>query len=71
MWVGIDAVLTVTHAMALDGEAVSLKLFMLVGCVVGLTVLHCGATSATPAPASAYALASAQAKPKASRAVAS
>ncbi|MEU0100354.1 multidrug efflux SMR transporter [Streptomyces sp. NPDC006267] len=44
VWVGIGAVLTVTYAMAFDGEAVSaLKLLMLagiVGCVVGLKVLH-------------------------------
>lgn len=44
VWVGIGAVLTVTYAMVFDGEAVSaLKLLMLagiVGCVVGLKVLH-------------------------------
>ncbi|SDK16631.1 DMT family transporter [Streptomyces indicus] len=44
VWVGIGAVLTVTYAMIFDGEPVSaLKLLFLagiVGCVVGLKVLH-------------------------------
>ncbi|WP_327350729.1 DMT family transporter [Streptomyces sp. NBC_01304] len=44
VWVGIGAVLTVTYAMLFDGETVSvMKLLMLagiVGCVVGLKVLH-------------------------------
>ncbi|NLU70751.1 multidrug efflux SMR transporter [Streptomyces sp. HNM0574] len=44
VWVGIGAVLTVTYAMVFDGEAASvLKLLMLagiVGCVVGLKILH-------------------------------
>lgn len=44
VWVGIGAVLTVTYAMAFDGEPVSaLKVVMLlaiVGGVVGLKVLH-------------------------------
>ncbi|MFC7310348.1 DMT family transporter [Streptomyces monticola] len=44
VWVGIGAVLTVTYAMAFGGEPVSvLKLALLagiVGCVVGLKVLH-------------------------------
>lgn len=44
VWVGVGAVLTVAYAMAFDGEAVSaLKILMLagiVGCVVGLKVLH-------------------------------
>ncbi|NJC22472.1 quaternary ammonium compound-resistance protein SugE [Arthrobacter pigmenti] len=44
VWVGIGAALTVTYAMVFDGEAASLLkvLFVLgiVGCVVGLKVLH-------------------------------
>ena len=44
VWVGIGAVLTVTYAMVFDGEPVSaLKVAFLagiVGCVVGLKVLH-------------------------------
>lgn len=44
VWVGIGAVLTVGYAMAFDGEAVSvIKILLLagiVGCVVGLKVLH-------------------------------
>ncbi|MEC4017230.1 DMT family transporter [Streptomyces sp. H27-D2] len=44
VWVGIGAVLTVAYAMAFDGEATSvLKVLLLlgiVGCVVGLKVLH-------------------------------
>lgn len=44
VWVGIGAVLTVTWAMATGAEAVSaLKVVLLlgiVGCVVGLKVLH-------------------------------
>ncbi len=44
VWVGIGAVLTVTYAMAFDGESVSApKIVMLaaiVGGVVGLKVLH-------------------------------
>ncbi len=44
VWVGIGAVLTVTYAMATGAESVSLvKLVLLagiVGCVVGLKVLH-------------------------------
>jgi quaternary ammonium compound-resistance protein SugE len=44
VWVGIGAVLTVTYAMVFDGEPASvLKILLLVGivgCVVGLKVLH-------------------------------
>jgi quaternary ammonium compound-resistance protein SugE len=44
VWVGIGAVLTVTYAMVFDGEPVSaLKVVFLagiVGCVVGLKVMH-------------------------------
>ncbi|GAA2031429.1 multidrug efflux SMR transporter [Catenulispora yoronensis] len=44
VWVGIGAVLTVAYGMVFDGEAVSAaKLVLLagiVGCVVGLKVLH-------------------------------
>ena len=44
VWVGIGAVLTVAYAMAFDGEPVSvvkiLLLLGIVGCVVGLKVLH-------------------------------
>ncbi|NGN67097.1 multidrug efflux SMR transporter [Streptomyces sp. A7024] len=44
VWVGIGAVLTVTYAMIFDGEQASLlKLLFLagiVGCVIGLKVLH-------------------------------
>jgi quaternary ammonium compound-resistance protein SugE len=44
VWVGIGAVLTVIYAMAFDGEPASIpKLLLLagiVGCVIGLKVLH-------------------------------
>ncbi|WGW12909.1 multidrug efflux SMR transporter [Saxibacter everestensis] len=44
VWVGIGAVLTVAYAMIFDGEAASLvKVLLLlgiVGCVIGLKVLH-------------------------------
>lgn len=44
IWVGIGAVLTVAYAMVFDGESASpLKILMLlgiVGCVIGLKVLH-------------------------------
>jgi quaternary ammonium compound-resistance protein SugE len=44
VWVGIGAVLTVSYAMVFNGEAAcAYKLLMLagiVGCVVGLKVLH-------------------------------
>ena len=44
VWVGIGAVLTVAYAMAFDGEPVSvLRIVFLggiVGCVVGLKVIH-------------------------------
>ncbi|GAA1957827.1 multidrug efflux SMR transporter [Catenulispora subtropica] len=44
VWVGIGAVLTVAYGMVFDGEAVSparlLLLAGIVGCVVGLKVLH-------------------------------
>jgi len=44
VWVGIGAVLTVAYAMATGAESVSaMKLLLLlgiVGCVVGLKVLH-------------------------------
>jgi quaternary ammonium compound-resistance protein SugE len=44
VWVGIGAVLTVTYAMATGTESVSvvkvLLLAGIVGCVVGLKVLH-------------------------------
>ncbi|GAA2727519.1 DMT family transporter [Cellulomonas aerilata] len=44
VWVGIGAVLTVTYAMATGAESVSvvkvLLLAGIVGCVVGLKVLH-------------------------------
>ena len=44
VWVGIGAVLTVAYAMVFDGESASpLKILMLVGivgCVIGLKVLH-------------------------------
>lgn len=43
IWVGIGATLTVTYAMAFDGESVSLfKIVLLlgiVGCVVGLKLI--------------------------------
>lgn len=44
VWVGIGAVLTATYAMVFDGEQVSLVRILLllgiVGCVIGLKVLH-------------------------------
>ncbi len=44
VWVGIGAVLTVAYAMVFNGESASpLKILMLlgiVGCVIGLKVLH-------------------------------
>jgi quaternary ammonium compound-resistance protein SugE len=44
VWVGIGAVLTVIYAVAFDGEPASIpKLLLLagiVGCVIGLKVLH-------------------------------
>jgi quaternary ammonium compound-resistance protein SugE len=44
VWVGIGAVLTVSYAMVFDGESASivkvLLLLGIVGCVVGLKVLH-------------------------------
>lgn len=44
VWVGIGAVLTVAYAMIFDGEAASvvkiLLLLGIVGCVIGLKVLH-------------------------------
>ena len=44
VWVGIGAVLTVSYAMAFDGESASpfkvLLLMGIVGCVIGLKVLH-------------------------------
>jgi quaternary ammonium compound-resistance protein SugE len=44
VWVGIGAVLTAAYAMAFDGEPVSpiriLLLLGIVGCVIGLKVLH-------------------------------
>jgi quaternary ammonium compound-resistance protein SugE len=44
IWTGIGAALTVTYAMAFDGEAASVLkvLFILgiVGCVVGLKLIH-------------------------------
>ncbi|MEJ7839951.1 MAG: SMR family transporter [Thermomicrobiales bacterium] len=44
VWVGIGAVLTVAYAMTFDGEPVSLLrvvfLAGIVGCVVGLKVIH-------------------------------
>jgi len=44
VWVGIGAVLTVAYAMAFDGEPVSILrvvfLAGIVGCVVGLKVIH-------------------------------
>ena len=44
IWTGIGAALTVTYAMAFDGEAASVLkvLFILgiVGCVVGLKMIH-------------------------------
>ncbi len=43
IWVGIGATLTVTYAMAFDGEPVSLfKIVLLlgiVGCVIGLKLI--------------------------------
>ncbi len=44
VWVGIGAVLTVAYAMVFDGEPASitkvLLLLGIVGCVIGLKVLH-------------------------------
>jgi quaternary ammonium compound-resistance protein SugE len=44
VWVGIGAVLTVTYEMVFDGESASivkvLLLLGIVGCVIGLKVLH-------------------------------
>lgn len=44
VWVGIGAALTVGYAMVFDGEAASLLKVLLVlgivGCVIGLKVLH-------------------------------
>lgn len=44
VWVGIGAVLTVAYAMTFDGEPVSLLRIVflagIVGCVVGLKVIH-------------------------------
>ncbi|MDQ3653528.1 MAG: multidrug efflux SMR transporter [Chloroflexota bacterium] len=44
VWVGIGAVLTAAYAMVFDGEQVSLVRILLllgiVGCVIGLKVLH-------------------------------
>lgn len=44
VWVGIGAVLTVAYAMIFDGEPASvvkvLLLLGIVGCVVGLKVIH-------------------------------
>lgn len=44
VWVGIGAVLTASYAMAFDGEPVSalriLLLLGIVGCVIGLKLLH-------------------------------
>ena len=44
IWTGIGAALTVTYAMAFDGEAASVLkvLFILgiVGCVIGLKMIH-------------------------------
>ncbi len=44
VWVGIGAVLTASYAMAFGGEAVSvvkvLLLAGIVGCVIGLKLLH-------------------------------
>lgn len=44
VWVGIGAVLTASYAMVFDGEQISavriLLLLGIVGCVVGLKVLH-------------------------------
>ena len=44
IWTGIGAALTVTYAMAFDGEAASvLKVLFIVGivgCVVGLKLIH-------------------------------
>ena len=44
VWVGIGAVLTASYAMAFDGDPVSLPrialLLGIVGCVVGLKLLH-------------------------------
>lgn len=44
VWVGIGAVLTVAYAMVFDGESASpleiLMLLGIVGCVIGLKVLH-------------------------------
>ncbi len=44
VWTGIGAALTVTYAMAFDGEAASVLkvLFILgiIGCVIGLKMIH-------------------------------
>ena len=44
VWTGIGAALTVSYAMAFDGEAASVlkALFILgiIGCVIGLKVIH-------------------------------
>ena len=44
IWTGIGAALTVTYAMAFDGEAASVLkvLFILgiIGCVIGLKMIH-------------------------------
>lgn len=44
IWTGIGAALTVTYAMAFDGESASVVKVLLVmgiiGCVIGLKVLH-------------------------------
>jgi quaternary ammonium compound-resistance protein SugE len=44
VWVGVGAVLTVAYAMAFEGEPISLArlcfLLGIVGCVIGLKVLH-------------------------------
>jgi quaternary ammonium compound-resistance protein SugE len=44
VWVGIGAVLTASYAMAFDGDPVSLPRILLllgiVGCVIGLKLLH-------------------------------
>lgn len=44
VWVGIGAVLTAAYAMAFDGDPVSLPRILLllgiVGCVIGLKLLH-------------------------------
>jgi quaternary ammonium compound-resistance protein SugE len=44
IWTGVGAALTVTYAMVFDGEAASVTKVLLVlgiiGCVIGLKVLH-------------------------------